>query len=82
MYDIPLGNVFKLPSTSISTSGVSGLVDILVKNGFVLTMRGEGVGVIEDGAVAVEGSRIVAVGKTHELERGGRRRRKGLRREG
>jgi 5-methylthioadenosine/S-adenosylhomocysteine deaminase len=43
--------------------------DILVKNGFVLTMRGEGVGMIEDGAVAIEGNEIVAVGKTRELQR-------------
>jgi len=45
------------------------LTDILIKHGFVLTMRGEGVGTIEDGAVAIAGDRIAAVGKTHELER-------------
>jgi len=45
------------------------LTDILVKNGFVLTMRGEGVGMIEDGAIAVEGREIVAVGKTQELDK-------------
>ena len=45
------------------------MTDILVKNGFVLTMRGKGVGMIEAGAVAVEGREIVAVGKTHELEK-------------
>lgn len=45
------------------------MVDILIKNGFLLTMRGEGVGSIEDGAVAIEGNRIVAVGKTHEIEK-------------
>jgi 5-methylthioadenosine/S-adenosylhomocysteine deaminase len=45
------------------------VTDVLVKNGFVLTMQGEGVGMIEDGAVAVEGNEIVAVGKTHELEK-------------
>jgi 5-methylthioadenosine/S-adenosylhomocysteine deaminase len=43
------------------------LTDIFVKNGFVLTMQGEGVGTIEDGAVAIEGSTIVAVGKTMDL---------------
>lgn len=32
-------------------------------------MRGEGVGMIEDGAIAVKGDKIVAVGKTHELEK-------------
>lgn len=45
------------------------MTDILIKNGFVLTMQGEGVGTIEDGAVAIEDSMIEAVGKTHELER-------------
>jgi 5-methylthioadenosine/S-adenosylhomocysteine deaminase len=38
-----------------------------VKNGFVLTMQGEGVGTIEDGAVAIEGNTIMAVGKTVDL---------------
>jgi 5-methylthioadenosine/S-adenosylhomocysteine deaminase len=42
---------------------------ILVKNGYVLTMTGEGVGMIEDGAVAIAGNKIVAVGKTHDLEK-------------
>ena len=45
------------------------MTEIFVKNGFVLTMRGEGVGMIEDGAVAVEGNRIVGVGETRELEK-------------
>ena len=43
------------------------MTDIFVKNGFVLTMQGEGVGTIEDGAVVIEGSTIVAVGKTVDL---------------
>jgi len=43
-------------------------VDILIKNAFVLTMQGQGVGMIEDGAVAIEGNEIVAVGKTHQVE--------------
>jgi len=43
------------------------MTDILIKNGFVLTMQGEGVGMIEDGAVAIEGDEIVAVGKTYEI---------------
>ncbi len=45
------------------------MADIFVKNGFILTMRGEGVGMIEDGAIAVEGNMIVAVGRTHALEK-------------
>lgn len=40
---------------------------ILIKNGFLLTMQGEGVGSIIDGAVAIEGQDIVAVGKTDEV---------------
>ncbi len=40
---------------------------VLVKNGYVLTMTGNGVGIIEDGAVFVEGENIVSVGKTDDL---------------
>ena len=49
------------------------MTDIFVKNGFILTMQGEGVGTIMDGAVAIEGNSIVAVGKTADLvkEHGG-----------
>ena len=43
------------------------MTDIFVKNGYVLTMQGEGVGMIEDGAVAIEGNTIAAVGKTDDL---------------
>lgn len=39
-------------------------VDLLIKNGIVLTMEGPGTGIINDGAVAVSGDRIVAVGET------------------
>jgi len=45
------------------------LTDILVENGYVLTMTGEGVGMIEDGAVAIAGNEIVAVGETDELKK-------------
>ena len=40
---------------------------ILIKNGFLLTMTGKGLGTIEDGAVAIQDQDIVAVGKTSEL---------------
>ena len=40
---------------------------ILIKNGILLTMQGEGVGSIIDGAVAIEGSDIVAVGRTTDV---------------
>jgi 5-methylthioadenosine/S-adenosylhomocysteine deaminase len=45
------------------------VTDIFVKNGFVLTMLGEGVGMIEDGAIAIEETDIIEVGKTHILEK-------------
>lgn len=45
------------------------MVDILIKNGLLLTMRGEGVGTVENGAVAIEGSYIVAVGETQDVEK-------------
>ncbi len=44
-------------------------LDIIIKNGFVITMRGKGVDLIEDGAVAIRGNRIIAVGKTDEILR-------------
>jgi 5-methylthioadenosine/S-adenosylhomocysteine deaminase len=40
---------------------------IFIKNGFLLTMTGEGVGSLIDGAVAIEGPDIIAVGKTDRL---------------
>jgi len=44
------------------------MVDLIIRNGFLLTMRGEGVGFIEDGAVAIEDGCIIAVGKTYDVE--------------
>lgn len=44
------------------------MADIYIRNGFLMTMRGDGLGTIEEGALAVEGQDIVAVGKTHELD--------------
>lgn len=41
--------------------------DILVTHGHLFTMQDEGVGYIPDGAVAITGSRIAAVGPTAEL---------------
>jgi 5-methylthioadenosine/S-adenosylhomocysteine deaminase len=40
---------------------------ILIKNGFLLTMKGKGVGSLINGSVAIEGQNIVAVGKTNEI---------------
>ena len=42
-------------------------VDILVTHGHLFTMQGAGVGYIGDGAVAIRGNRIVAVGRTEVL---------------
>jgi len=44
------------------------MVDLLIKNGYVITMD-EKRRVVSDGAVAVEDGRIVAVGKTDVLEK-------------
>jgi 5-methylthioadenosine/S-adenosylhomocysteine deaminase len=41
--------------------------DLIVKHAHLFTMQGEGVGYVADGAVAVQGSRIAAVGTTAEL---------------
>jgi 5-methylthioadenosine/S-adenosylhomocysteine deaminase len=45
------------------------MIDVLVTHGDVFTMTGDGVGYVEDGAVAVDRGRILAVGPTSELER-------------
>ncbi|MCB0014037.1 MAG: amidohydrolase family protein [Anaerolineales bacterium] len=42
-------------------------VDILVVHGHLFTMQGEGVGYISDGALAIQGNRIVATGGTAEI---------------
>lgn len=45
------------------------MTQYLFKNAHLLTMSGDGVGYVKDGAVAVENGRIQAVGSTAELER-------------
>lgn len=45
------------------------MVDCLIRNGFILTMKGSGVGFIENGAVAIDDGEIVAVGKSREVSR-------------
>ncbi len=42
-------------------------VDVLITHAHLFTMRGEGVGYVADGALAVTGSRVTAVGPTAEL---------------
>lgn len=44
-------------------------VDILIEEGDLFTMRGDGVGYVEKGAVAVTGNSITAVGATDELRK-------------
>lgn len=43
------------------------MLDILITNGFIITMEGNGVGVIADGAVGIKGNRIAIVGPTAEV---------------
>lgn len=44
------------------------MADYILENGFVVCMDKDG-RTIEDGAVVVEGNRILAVGKTHEIKK-------------
>jgi 5-methylthioadenosine/S-adenosylhomocysteine deaminase len=41
--------------------------DFLITHAHLFTLQGQGVGYVADGAVAVNGSRIAAVGSTAEL---------------
>ncbi|MED4584680.1 amidohydrolase [Brevibacillus choshinensis] len=41
--------------------------DLIIAHAFVLTMEGKGVGMVENGAVAVKGDRILDVGGTDEI---------------
>ncbi|MBC8334421.1 MAG: amidohydrolase family protein [Anaerolineales bacterium] len=43
-------------------------IDTLITHAHLFTMQGEGVGYIPDGAVAIQGSRICAIGPTSELK--------------
>lgn len=42
-------------------------VDVLIINGIVITMEGSGCGIIPDGAIAINGTDIVAVGPTTDI---------------
>lgn len=43
------------------------MLDILIRNAMLVTMRGKGAGFCADGAIAIKGDRIVAVGPTQEV---------------
>ena len=43
------------------------MLDLLIIRGYVITMQGEGVGIIEDGAVGIRGNKITQVGKTEDI---------------
>jgi len=51
------------------------LIDLLIEHAYVLTMTGEGAGVIQDGTVAVDEDKIVAVGKSLKIPRSYRQAR-------
>lgn len=43
------------------------MLDLLIKNGFLITMEGSGVGVVENGAVGIRGNSIEVVGETSDV---------------
>ena len=51
------------------------MYDLLITGGHLLTMAGDGVGFVENGAVAIEGRRIVAVGPRAAIEANDQSRR-------
>ncbi len=44
------------------------MYDTLITGGHLLTMQGDGAGFVRDGAIAIEGKTIVAVGPRSEIE--------------
>jgi 5-methylthioadenosine/S-adenosylhomocysteine deaminase len=42
-------------------------LDIIIHGGYIITMEGNGTGVINDGAVGIKGNEIVAVGNTNDI---------------
>lgn len=42
-------------------------LDILIKGGLIITMRGEGVGIVNNGAVGIYGNRIEVIGESDEI---------------
>jgi 5-methylthioadenosine/S-adenosylhomocysteine deaminase len=60
---------FDLSSITVSAQRRKPIVDLIIRGGTVVTMDGSR-RVIENGGVAVKGGRIVAVGKTAEIDRG------------
>jgi 5-methylthioadenosine/S-adenosylhomocysteine deaminase len=65
------GIVFTVSSRTHSSRRVwtgATLIDTIIVGGHVLTLAGDSAGFIEDGAVAIEGRKIVAVGQRAEIE--------------
>lgn len=51
----------------IETEVIHVKADLIIAHAFVLTMEGKGVGMVENGAVAVRGNTILDVGSTDEI---------------
>lgn len=51
------------------------MFDIVIYNGFHITMEGEGLGVIEEGGLAIQDGKIAAVGTAEEMRRADARRK-------
>ena len=52
----------------LSLESKGSMLDTLITGGHLLTMAGEGVGFVEDGAVGIRGRKIVAVGPRDQVE--------------
>lgn len=52
--------------TSVNMKGERGMADILIKNGYLVTMDAER-RIFSDGAIAIEGSRIVDIGRSKDV---------------
>ena len=51
------------------------MFDIVIYNGFHITMEGKGLGVIEEGGLAIQDGKIAAVGTAEEMRRADARRK-------
>ena len=51
------------------------MFDIVIYNGFHITMEGKGLGVIEEGGLAIQDGKVAAVGTAEEMRRADARRK-------